>query len=83
MDNFILIQVIGFIFFGKYQGDQMKGRDKGCRAMDWDDLPQDRVHWRAVVKKVMNLYSMNGGNLIYWLCDCLAAQERLWSLELI
>jgi hypothetical protein len=29
--------------------------------MDWGDLSQDKVHWRDVVKKVMNLYSMNGG----------------------
>jgi hypothetical protein len=27
----------------------------GCGGMDWIDLAQDREHWQAVVKTVMNL----------------------------
>jgi hypothetical protein len=28
--------------------------ERGCEAMDWIQLPQDRAHWRAVVNTVMN-----------------------------
>ena len=30
-------------------------REVGCDAGDWIDLAQDRVQWRAYVRKVMNL----------------------------
>jgi transposase len=30
-------------------------RDKGWEGVDWIDLAQDRVQWRALVNKVMNL----------------------------
>jgi hypothetical protein len=31
-------------------------REIGWGAMDWIDLAQDRDQWRALVKKVMNLW---------------------------
>jgi hypothetical protein len=31
-------------------------REIGWGAMDWIHLAQDRDHWRAIVKKVMNLW---------------------------
>jgi hypothetical protein len=30
-------------------------REIGCDGMDWIDLGQDRVQWRALVNTVMNL----------------------------
>jgi hypothetical protein len=30
-------------------------RELGWDGIDWIDLPQDRDHWRALVKTVMNL----------------------------
>jgi hypothetical protein len=31
-------------------------REIGWDGMDWIDLTQDRVQWRALVKTVMNLW---------------------------
>jgi hypothetical protein len=30
-------------------------REIGCDVMDWIDVAQDRVQWRALVNKVMNI----------------------------
>jgi hypothetical protein len=30
-------------------------REMGCDGMDWIDLAQDRVQWKALVNMVMNL----------------------------
>jgi hypothetical protein len=30
-------------------------KEVGCEGMDWIDLAQDRIRWRAVVYAVMNL----------------------------
>jgi hypothetical protein len=33
----------------------MDVREIGCGGMDWIDLAQDRVQWRALMNTVMNL----------------------------
>ena len=54
---------------GKHDGKRLFGRPRlrwednikldlqelGCRVMDWTDLGEDRVKWRALVNGVMNL----------------------------
>jgi hypothetical protein len=34
---------------------KMDLREIGWGGMDWIDLAQDRIHWRALVRTVMNL----------------------------
>jgi hypothetical protein len=58
------------ILVGKLEGKRSLGRPRhrwednikvdlreiGWGGMDWIDLAQDRDHWRALVKMVMNLW---------------------------
>jgi hypothetical protein len=35
--------------------NKLDPHEVGCEGMDWIDLSQDRVRWRALVNAVMNL----------------------------
>ena len=63
-------RVVYRVLVGKREGKRPLGRPRlrwddnirmdlqevGCGGMDWTELAQDRVRWRALVSTVMNLW---------------------------